>query len=85
MRVAYYSPMPPERSGIADYSALLVPALAKRVEVDVAPRNGTRDGDVALYHVGNDAEVHGWILERLRSVRASSCCTTSCSTTSSPA
>ena len=66
MRVAYYSPMPPERSGIADYSALLVPALAKRVEVDVAPRNGTASGDVALYHVGNDAEVHGWILERLR-------------------
>jgi glycosyltransferase involved in cell wall biosynthesis len=64
--VAYYSPMPPERSGIADYSALLVPALRKRVEVDVAPRNGSATGDVALYHVGNDAEVHGWILERLR-------------------
>jgi glycosyltransferase involved in cell wall biosynthesis len=58
--------MPPERSGIADYSALLVPALRKRVEVDVAPRDGTANGDVALYHVGNDAEVHGWILERLR-------------------
>ena len=66
MRVAYYSPMPPERSGIADYSALLVPALRTRVDVDVAERNGTADGDVALYHVGNDAEVHGWILERLR-------------------
>jgi glycosyltransferase involved in cell wall biosynthesis len=66
VRVAYYSPMPPERSGIADYSALLLPAFRKRVEVDVAPRDGTANGDVALYHVGNDAEVHGWILERLR-------------------
>ncbi|MFL6018292.1 MAG: glycosyltransferase family 4 protein [Gaiellaceae bacterium] len=66
MRVAYYSPMPPERSGIADYSALLVPALAKRVELDVAPRHGSASGDAALYHVGNDADVHGWILERLR-------------------
>src|SRR6266536_1207051 len=34
MRVAYYSPLPPSRSGIADYSALLLPALAKRVDVD---------------------------------------------------
>jgi glycosyltransferase involved in cell wall biosynthesis len=58
--------MPPERSGIADYSALLVPALRNRVDMDVAERNSTADGDVALYHVGNDAEVHGWILERLR-------------------
>ena len=66
MKVAYYSPMPPERSGIADYSALLVPALRERVGVDVAPCGGTASGDVALYHVGNDPKVHGWILERLR-------------------
>jgi glycosyltransferase involved in cell wall biosynthesis len=66
VRVAYYSPMPPERSGIADYSALLVPALRRRVDVDVAQRDGNASGDVALYHVGNDAEVHGWILQRLR-------------------
>ena len=55
VRIAYYSPMPPERSGIADYSALLVPALRTRFDVDVAERNSTADGDVALYHVGNDA------------------------------
>jgi glycosyltransferase involved in cell wall biosynthesis len=66
VRVAYYSPMPPERSGIADYSALLVSALRARVDVDVAERSATADGEVALYHVGNDADVHGWILERLR-------------------
>ena len=64
--VAYYSPMPPERSGIADYSALLLPALERRVDVEVAPRGKRADGAVALYHVGNDPEVHGWIVERLR-------------------
>ena len=66
MRVAYYSPMPPERSGIADYSALLVSALRLRVDLDVAERSGTADGEVALYHLGNDPDMHGWILERLR-------------------
>ncbi len=29
MKVAYYSPMPPETSGIADYSALLLPGAAR--------------------------------------------------------
>src|SRR6476661_4920001 len=30
MKVAYYSPLPPSRSGIADYSTLLLPALPER-------------------------------------------------------
>jgi glycosyltransferase involved in cell wall biosynthesis len=66
MKLAYYSPMPPERSGIADYSALLVPALRRRVDVDVARRGKSARGDVALYHVGNDPDSHGWIVEALR-------------------
>jgi glycosyltransferase involved in cell wall biosynthesis len=69
MRVAYYSPMPPSRSGIADYSALLLPELSKRIDVVVArPGRFRKDppADVALYHVGNDAEAHGWIVEALR-------------------
>jgi glycosyltransferase involved in cell wall biosynthesis len=69
MRVAYYSPMPPSRSGIADYSALLLPALAERLDVAIARPGRLRRGpkaDVALYHVGNDAEAHGWIVEALR-------------------
>jgi glycosyltransferase involved in cell wall biosynthesis len=64
--VAYYSPMPPERSGIADYSALLLPALKRRLEVDVASRGKEANGGLALYHVGNDPDAHGWIVERLR-------------------
>jgi len=67
VRVAYYSPLPPERSGIADYSALLLPTLKRRIEVDVIRRGRTRPAaaDVALYHVGNDPESHGWIVEAL--------------------
>lgn len=67
MKVAYYSPLPPDRSGIADYSALLLPALERRVQVTVA-RRGRKPprADVALYHVGNDPEAHAWIVEALR-------------------
>ena len=66
MKVAYYSPLPPARSGIADYSTLLLPALRERVEVVVAEQ-GKRapDADVALYHIGNEPDAHTWILDAL--------------------
>jgi glycosyltransferase involved in cell wall biosynthesis len=68
MKVAYHSPLPPETSGIADYSALLLPALQRLVDVEVVPRGKKtpRDADVALYHVGNDPDAHGWIVDALR-------------------
>ena len=69
MRVAYFSPMPPERTGVADYSALLVPALGEKVELTVARRGSKRvprGTDVALYHVGNNPEAHAWIVDALR-------------------
>jgi glycosyltransferase involved in cell wall biosynthesis len=67
MKVAYYSPLPPSRSGIADYSALLLPALERRVEVVVAKQGRRRpQADVDLYHVGNDPDAHGWIVDALR-------------------
>ncbi|HET8741759.1 MAG TPA: glycosyltransferase family 4 protein [Gaiella sp.] len=69
MRVAYFSPMPPESSGIADYSALLLPALRRHVDVTVVKR-GTkrppRDVDLSVYHIGNNPDAHGWILDALR-------------------
>jgi len=34
MTIAYFSPLPPQRSGIADYSADLLPSLAKLAQVD---------------------------------------------------
>jgi len=69
VKAAYYSPLPPSRSGIADYSALLLPALAERIEVTVVRPGRFRrppKADVCLYHVGNDPEAHGWIVEALR-------------------
>ena len=67
MKVAYYSPLPPSRSGIADYSTLLLPALRERIDIVVA-QEGKRApaADVALYHLGNDPDAHGWILDALR-------------------
>jgi glycosyltransferase involved in cell wall biosynthesis len=70
VKVAYYSPLPPSRSGIADYSALLLPALREHVDVVVAePGKRAPVADVALYHVGNDPDAHGWIVDALRKRR----------------
>ena len=69
MKVAYFSPMPPERTGIADYSGLLVPALRERVDLHVVRRGARRlprGTDAALYHVGNNADAHAWIIRALR-------------------
>jgi len=67
MKFAYYSPLPPSRSGIADYSTLLLPALRERLDVVVAePGKRAPAADVALYHVGNDPDAHGWIVDALR-------------------
>jgi glycosyltransferase involved in cell wall biosynthesis len=69
VKVAYFSPMPPERTGIADYSALLVPALRERLELAVVRRGRTRAPrgcDVCLYHVGNNPDAHAWIVDALR-------------------
>ena len=68
MKVAYFSPLPPERTGISDYSALLLPELRKRLNVAVVRRGdrAPRDADIAVYQVGNNAEFHGWIVDELR-------------------
>jgi glycosyltransferase involved in cell wall biosynthesis len=69
VRIAYFSPMPPEKSGIADYSALLLPALRERIDVTVVRRGkktAPRGTDVALYHVGNNPDAHAWIVDALR-------------------
>jgi glycosyltransferase involved in cell wall biosynthesis len=69
VKVAYFSPMPPESSGIADYSALLVPALRPHVDVTVVGRGTKRPPrgvDLPVYHIGNNPDAHGWILDALR-------------------
>src|SRR5207247_1482185 len=63
------SPMPPERSGVADYSALLVPELEKKVALTVVrkgSKRAPRGTDVCLYHVGNNPDAHAWIVDALR-------------------
>jgi glycosyltransferase involved in cell wall biosynthesis len=69
VRIAYFSPMPPESSGIADYSALLLPALREHVEIEVVKRGAKRPPrgtDLSVYHIGNNPDAHGWILDALR-------------------
>lgn len=59
MRVALFSPLPPAKSGIADYSAALIPALKRLVHLDAfselpADFDPGRY-DVCLYQIGNNA------------------------------
>src|SRR5579863_8809963 len=66
MRVAFFSPLPPSRSGIADYSETLIEHLKPLVEVEVFSGDGrTFDPgsvDVALYHLGNNPH-HGFVYQ----------------------
>ena len=60
--------MPPERTGIAHYSAMLVPELRKRVDLEVIPDAECRmpDAGCRVYQLGNNPH-HEWIyLEALK-------------------
>ncbi len=58
IKVAFFSPLPPARSGIADYSAALVDELRTLVDVDVFAAKPAHfrpaDFDVTLYQIGNN-------------------------------
>ena len=63
MTVGFYSPLPPARTGVADYAAALLAELRRHGRVEVAPRTC----DVALYHLGNNAlhaDIYRLALER---------------------
>jgi glycosyltransferase involved in cell wall biosynthesis/SAM-dependent methyltransferase len=66
MRVAFFSPMPPSASGIADYSAALAEELERLVEIGVFSNNGRafhpEEFDLALYQVGNNPQ-HDFVYE----------------------
>jgi glycosyltransferase involved in cell wall biosynthesis len=66
MRVAFFSPMPPTRSGIADYSAALVEHLRPLVEVETfthaAAGFDARRYDALLYQLGNNPH-HTFVYE----------------------
>lgn len=59
MTVGFYSPLPPARTGVADYSAALLAALSAGGSVEVNARNA----DIALYHIGNN-QLHSAIYRR---------------------
>src|SRR5215469_16303612 len=66
MRVAFFSPLPPARSGIADYSQTLLEALKPLAEVEVfSSADQTFDParfDIVLYQVGNNG-YHDFVYE----------------------
>ncbi len=57
MKVGFFSPLPPARTGVADYSAALLRALQSRGAVTLG------DGDINLYHLGNN-QLHREIYQR---------------------
>jgi glycosyltransferase involved in cell wall biosynthesis/SAM-dependent methyltransferase len=66
MRVAFFSPLPPARSGIADYSEALIEAMKPLVELEIfsGPHQQFDPAgfDIALYHIGNNG-YHGYVYE----------------------
>ncbi|HLH17273.1 MAG TPA: methyltransferase domain-containing protein [Bryobacteraceae bacterium] len=60
MRVGLFTPLPPARSGIADYSEALIGPLGHRVELEVVSRADQpydpARWDAAVYQIGNN----GW-------------------------
>jgi glycosyltransferase involved in cell wall biosynthesis len=63
MTAGFYSPLPPARTGVADYAAALLAGLRRHGCVEVAPGRC----DVALYQMGNNplhAAIYRRALER---------------------
>ena len=66
MRVAFFSPLPPARSGIADYSAALLERLKPFANVDTFERSSPKFDpsayDVCVYQLGNNPH-HSFVYE----------------------
>jgi Glycosyltransferase len=63
MRVAFFSPLPPSKSGIADYSQTLLDHLAPLTDLQIYSSAGDPgECDIALYQVGNNAH-HDFVYE----------------------
>ncbi len=59
MIAGFYCPLPPARTGVAEYGAALLAELRRHGQVEVCPENC----DMALYHLGNNP-LHGAIYRR---------------------
>lgn len=66
MRIAFFSPLPPAKSGIADYSAALLEPLARLARVDTFTTKPARFDasayDAAVYQLGNNPH-HAFVYE----------------------
>jgi glycosyltransferase involved in cell wall biosynthesis/SAM-dependent methyltransferase len=66
MRVAFFSPLPPAKSGIADYSAAVLEHLNKSIEVETfsskPPQFNVSRYDLCVYQLGNNP-YHGFVYE----------------------
>jgi len=65
MRVAFFSPLPPSPSGIADYSQALVAPLGRLADLTVFAGAGEfrpADFELALYQIGNNP-CHGFVYQ----------------------
>lgn len=66
MRIAFFSPLPPLKSGIADYSATLIEHLRPLAGLDVygeaCPSFDPSQYDAIVYQVGNNPH-HGFVYE----------------------
>lgn len=63
MRVAIFTPLPPSKTGVAHYASMLLPALAKRIDVrafDSLEGYRAEDFDAVIYQLGNNPH-HEWI------------------------
>jgi glycosyltransferase involved in cell wall biosynthesis len=58
LKLGFFSPLPPSRTGVADYSASLLRALRSSGDLEIG-----RDGDINLYHLGNN-QLHREIYQR---------------------
>jgi glycosyltransferase involved in cell wall biosynthesis len=56
--IGFFAPLPPAKTGVADYAEALLHALRKYGDVRT-----NSDGDIALYHIGNN-QLHGAIYDR---------------------
>src|ERR1017187_8139903 len=59
MTAGFFSPLPPARTGVADYAAALLVELRRHGRIEVAPARS----DGALYHLGNNG-LHAEIYRR---------------------
>lgn len=60
MTIGCHAPLPPARTGVADYAAALVRELGRHAEIRINP---SRPCDAELYHLGNN-QLHRGIYRR---------------------